>query len=355
MYSRFSTATLLAALGIASSSCVDKSTYYKIDDDVKAIADSIDNQDDLSHFYGGIVRLVAHDFMDYDAHGDNGMGSDGCIEFDHPTNAGLETVWCDDCEITKLYNKKYSHISKADFWIIAGNAVIRQTAIGDGLDMAGTFYWGRLDADQCSGSGDRIPVGTSCREVEATFLESMGLEWEDAVALMGAHTLGEAHDEFSGHHGYWVPPEESVIFDKRYYEELILRAWRPRKDGEEKQDWTSTHPDNPEPKFMLNTDMCLFYDIETSYPCCSRTDLFRSNGANRCDYEEDYSHTECMKYSSDSSRMAAVRAVVKFLGGTGPNSNQTPFYQAFEKAWYKATMNGADNLKPLKNSCSDSW
>jgi hypothetical protein len=152
-----------------------------------------------------------------------------------------------------------------------------------------------------------------------------------------------------------VPPEESVIFDKRYYEELILRAWRPRKDGEEKQDWTSTHPDNPEPKFMLNTDMCLFYDIETSYPCCSRTDLFRSNGANRCDYEEDYSHTECMKYSSDSSRMAAVRAVVKFLGGTGPNSNQTPFYQAFEKAWYKATMNGADNLKPLKNSCSDSW
>lgn len=50
---------LLLPLGAASSasSCFDKSTYYGIDRDVEKIADSITDEDELVHFYGGIVRL----------------------------------------------------------------------------------------------------------------------------------------------------------------------------------------------------------------------------------------------------------------------------------------------------------
>lgn len=140
--------------------------------------------------------------MDYDQHSAEAMGMDGCIDFDHEVNKGLESIWCTSCPLTKLYRKKYSFISKADFWVISSNAVIRQLSKNQSLDLVNTFLWGRQDTESCEDSGDRIPRGTStCQDVEATMLEAMGLEWRDAVALLGAHTIGKGHAAFSGHDG----------------------------------------------------------------------------------------------------------------------------------------------------------
>jgi hypothetical protein len=143
------------------------------------------------------VRLAAHDFMDYDrrAADRNRMGPDGCFDKGHPSNVGLDTIWCPDCPLKRMYVERYSHLSRADFWIAAANAVIRQTSIGNALDLRGTFRWGREDASSCSGSGDRLPTASGCDEVEGVFLDRMGLRWTDAVALLGAHTLGRASDE----------------------------------------------------------------------------------------------------------------------------------------------------------------
>lgn len=47
-----------------------------------------------------------------------------------------------------------------------------------------------MDRGSCPGSGDRVPTPASCRDVEGTFLGRMGLEWVDAVALLGAHSIG---------------------------------------------------------------------------------------------------------------------------------------------------------------------
>ena len=56
-----------------------------------------------------------------------------------------------------------------------------------------------------------------------------GLTLTDATALLGVHSLGFGHSQFSGHHGMWVDEEvHAVSFDKHYYEELMLRAWRLR-------------------------------------------------------------------------------------------------------------------------------
>ena len=49
--------------------------------------------------------------------------------------------------------------------------------------------------------------------------------------------------------------------------------------------------------------------------------------------------------------MEAVNAVLDYLGGSSPNDNQGPFYQAFEIAWHKATTNGHDDLKPVRRMC----
>jgi hypothetical protein len=178
-------------------SCFTNNTYNSIDADIELLKNEIDDDTSRSHFLGGIVRLVAHDFMDYDQNNFTyPMGTDGCFDPDHQANAGLpESVWCDTCTLKLLYESKYTHVSRADFWVAAANAVIRQTSIDSVLDLRDTFLWGRVDADSCVGSGDRLPIPGGCDEVEGVFLTRMGLGWRDVVALMGAHTLGRGEDE----------------------------------------------------------------------------------------------------------------------------------------------------------------
>ena len=132
--------------------------------------------------------------MDYDANSvDDPMGMDGCLDWGSRTNAGLGSIWDRGSPLRALHEGAHAGVSRADFWVAAANAVVRQTSTGDGLDLAGTFYWGREERDECPGSADRLPTTESCRQVEGVFLERMGLEWRDAVALLGAHTLGRGH------------------------------------------------------------------------------------------------------------------------------------------------------------------
>ena len=175
--------------------CFTISTYLSLDTDIQSLSNSISRSSDRSHFFGGILRLAAHDFMDYDRSSSSSPGgSDGCIDMNHPSNVGLDTIWCSNCPLQQLYERKYSHfISIADYWIAAATIVIRQTSqdnAGGSLDMMGSYKWGRNDSKRCAGSGERLPLSSGCDEVERVFIRNMGLTWKDAVALMGAHTLG---------------------------------------------------------------------------------------------------------------------------------------------------------------------
>ena len=114
------------------------------------------------------------------------------------SNAGLSSIWDEHSDLHKLYDEKHSDLSRADFWVMAANAVVRQTSIGGGLDLVDTFYWGREERDECPGSANRLPTTANCRQVEGVFLERMGLEWKDTATLLGAHTLGRGHVEVSG-------------------------------------------------------------------------------------------------------------------------------------------------------------
>ncbi len=187
--------TSMPSLPIVTSSterCFSVEMYDSIDGDIAAIKNSIRSDQERSHFLGGIVRLAAHDFMDYDnSNSSDPMGPDGCFDPNHPSNAGLPAdVWCGNCSLKLLHDERYSHVSRADFWIAAANAVIRQTSINNSLDMRDTFVWGRKDTNVCAGSGDRLPTPSGCDQVERVLLGRMGLTWADAVALLGAHTLG---------------------------------------------------------------------------------------------------------------------------------------------------------------------
>lgn len=320
---------------VRSGRCFTISLYDEIDADIMRIQNSIIDLRQRGSFLGGLLRLAAHDAMDYDPSRSARMGADGCYDSSHPNNAGLDFVWSDQSALRQLYLQKYSHISKADFWIASANAVIRQTSIGQSLDMKNSFRWGRRDADSCNRQGDRLPSTSGCSQTEDVFLNRMGMTWEDAVALMGAHTLGHGNEDNSGHQGTWAPTTgEATVFDKKYYEQLFMNNWRMSGEGRD-QDWRTGN--NWNDRMMLNTDVCLAYNIESGARCCT-------TGNFQC--------SQCPRYSSNSSRKAAERAVLKMLGGLPGNTNNAPFYNAFEVAWNKMTSAGQDYLIPLTtNEC----
>lgn len=174
----------------SSSGCMTTANYNDIRNDIVAIANQLTNNRDKGHFFGGIVRLAAHDFMDFDRNAVNKGGPDGCLDFAHPENAGLPDLWCDNpaaCPFKALYDNRYSFISQADFWVASANGVVQHTSGGA---VVLPFQWGRVDTTVCVESSSRLPRASGCSQVEATFIDRMGLTWRDAVALMGAHTLG---------------------------------------------------------------------------------------------------------------------------------------------------------------------
>jgi len=327
-------------------------TYDAIDADIRELRSRIDSSDEprAAHFVGGIVRLAAHDFMDYDPSFREVMGSDGCYDTSHPNNAGLQSIWCGGCELTALHETKYAHVSRADFWIAAANAVIRQTSDNNELDLIDTFRWGRRDLDSCAGSGGRLPTPARCTRVEDVF-GRMGLSWRDTVALLGAHTLGRGSRNFSGHHGTWVDGNaDAQIFDKSYFSELLDNTWRMRNEGGPAnggppQDWT-TGRDGTD-RMMLNTDICLAYDIDDQInggpPCCTTTSV----NDDECPIVNMNERDMCPMYTENSSRRPALESVMDFYDGNDAN-----FYNAFSNAWEMATTVGHDNLQSLSESCN---
>ena len=146
-------------------------------------------------------------------------------------------------------------------------------------------------------------------------------------------------------------------FDKQYYEEIYLNAWRPRNGGQPTQDWTTGRPSSElppgHPRMMLNTDICLVHNIDgnNNLPCCTRTGSTYANGRDQC-IDDTAARRACPMISQSHPRWGVRQAVGEMLGGSYPNENNVPFYEAFREAWRKATTVGVGrNLLPLRESC----
>ena len=74
------------------------------------------------------------------------------------------------------------------------------------------------------------------------------------------------------------------------------------------------------------------------------------NGQDQC-INTAAARRSCPMYSQGQSRWQARDAVGEMLGGTYPNTNNVPFYDAFREAWRKATTVGQNDLLPLSDSC----
>jgi len=136
--------------------------------------------------------------------------------------------------------------------------------------------------------------------------------------------LGRGDQNFSGHPGTWVQnDEESTIFDKQFYEEVLDRGCRPRQTDVADNDWTWGGSNRG--VMMLNTDICLRYDIDDGSPCCTNTnENCRDNSVQniQCDDSSDV-------------RPEAFAVFNEFVAGN--RGDNDAFFSAFSSAWVKAT------------------
>ncbi len=99
------------------------------------------------------------------------------------------------------------------------------------------FYYGRVDNENCDGGAGRLPEHQhGFSEFQRVFINQMGLTMNDAVALLGAHTVGHVHPQFTGfgnkddenffHVRYadnaW--DESPEMFDNQYYRSLLMEV-----------------------------------------------------------------------------------------------------------------------------------
>jgi len=228
-----------------------------------------------SDWAGCILRLAAHDFMDY-SHQEG--GADGCLYLPDGDNAGLSNCLAGSDNVVGLldaYEDFCTRISLADFLVIGAEAVMnitRQNVLNDApsrakLDFRSRFKYGRVTNPHCNRSIGKMPdAERGCNAVEDTMVTNMGLTWNQSAALMGAHTIGQASLDRSGYNGRWVTVQSSLRFDNDYYMSIILKGWAPEKSiggNDRKNQWKRVDIGQNEYSFgvemMLDSDMCLFH------------------------------------------------------------------------------------------------
>ena len=259
-----------------------------------------------------IVRYTGHDFMDFDIADDGSFmgGNDGCMDMFDPAQKGVEKC-LRSFKILELYERVCSRVSLADFGVIIGNVIQGRLALdydpNDKISdktllgrFRNTFRFGRRTESNCEHSAGKLPnPGRDCtgpegsRSVSDVFINRLYHElpsdeaWECAAAILGSHTFGGSNAKNSGIDGLWSSPTRQSKFDNSYHDAIIKHGWAPEEvvineAGDKRQQWMrvdagAANDDDILPQFMLNTDMCLMYDIKEvkeggDLECCLYTE-----------------------------------------------------------------------------------
>jgi hypothetical protein len=232
-----------------------------------------------SHWAGCVLRMAAHDFMDFSAETQTG-GADGCIDLSDDDNRGLARCLIGGPAVVGLvevYEDFCTKISLADFFIIAAEGVMNITRAGvldldstrQPVDFRSRFRYGRTTLQECSSSLGLLPdAGRGCGAVDDTLIKNLGLNWGLAAALLGGHTLGGALTSNTGYYGRWTEANRSRLFDNGYYTSLLLKGWVPDLSiagNSAKNQWkradVGVDTKNNGYEMMLDSDMCLYFNF----------------------------------------------------------------------------------------------
>jgi len=193
--------------------------------------------------YAGVLRLAFHDCATFDSTnssfpgGCNAWSSVRCTnfnkcEFTSADNEGLQP-WAK--ALDAIYTNASiggqplsAFLSRADLWHLAANRAIMSAS---NFTMAPLTYWaGRFDPQQLFADPTsfgprfpgRIPQFFAFSEMVRVASRNKMNNFS-ASALLGGHTLGQAHPEISGFRGSWDPTP--FVFDNNYWTELQSEHW----------------------------------------------------------------------------------------------------------------------------------
>ena len=247
--------------------------------DLLGLIESVKRGNDFP-MIAGTVRLAFHDCI--------GKGKcNGCIDHSKPGNAGLKRV---TDRLDALYDASHKgKISRADFYALASVvALTRSTAdLSDKYNGLREFKVGRKDCNTSpaeSLSNSNIPRGSDGTSKTLQFFKrEFGMKTQEAVALLGAHTLGRCFSQNSGFVGSWVdqrystaPPGKrnlspTSLLDNAYYRMIIdIVPWIQVNINGTRIQWQE--PSNPIPNdklpeskrtpLLLNSDMAISWIIK---------------------------------------------------------------------------------------------
>lgn len=169
------------------------------------------------------MRLAFHDAGEIDVTQPDKLGPDGCLS-NTAENAGLipfrrVTSTIVDELFEPIFQQYCDTISRADFWALIGWLSINIASAGG---IALQYQYGRIDAVTCPVPSTRLPSAQLGRSaINKVFQTQMGLTLVDAVTLIGAHTIGHVHPEFSGYGTAPTPAPTSVATNA----DLLTNAW----------------------------------------------------------------------------------------------------------------------------------
>ncbi len=165
-------------------------------------------------------------------------GCDGCIDLGNPDHNGVNIPMQALENIIQKYTvDQNSGLTRADIYALAATAAA-DVSQSSSARVDYPFSWfGRkncedvetvcLDSqnqkstcDATHGPHRQMPSsGSTTEELLSFFSDNFGFNASQTVALLGAHSLGSAHREFTGFTGSWV--SNNLILSNSYYQNLV--------------------------------------------------------------------------------------------------------------------------------------
>jgi len=249
-------------------------------------------------FYAKILRAAFHDAAEVDmTNAADFNGPDGCMST-LSDNAGLiEPTSLLLTSIEDIWQSTCNTISRADFWVMLTKLAIERA--DPTRTLAVPYYYGRNDAAACYyGATSRLPDATLTSSIQTVFVQRMQLTLDQTVALLGGHTLGHVHPQFSGYgkttglgdiqtNAWDATPN---VFDNQYYQSLLVPWVNQHVNGDPTNNAPFTAADtknlwirnNANPNIMLNSDMGLAYGISQASNNLGVLGQTCSDGGNGC-------------------------------------------------------------------------
>ena len=208
-------------------------------------------------------------------------GSDGCINFNDPTNNGLSEC-VQTLGLPALYSTYCDVVSLADFFVIISEAVMARTHHSYNPDVMfasgavstnfrNNFRFGRETADTCPEAVDLVPkADDGCGGIKDAFhdhifvKETTGMTWRYVSALSAVHGLGRAKLENNGFDGFFSDADNVGKFSNDYFSQVLANGWSPERNvggNPNKVQWQRADQgkNDAHKQIMLDSDLCLAY------------------------------------------------------------------------------------------------